>query len=169
VQEIHNKLKTLQYRGAKNFSWEKFTNSLLEYYEELKTLHSRVGRWQQIRSMVGMIQHDRTRQIAAEITTDGRLRKKSLREILAKIGERVSIYMQVIGAHSQDDSGGPKVQRQLKKARRRIKALQKKTGSGASGEGGKEKGNYIPKDVLDAVRPAGGADGNKYVKYLLQG
>jgi len=38
IREIHNKLKTLQYRGAKNFGWDKFTNTLQGYYQELVTL-----------------------------------------------------------------------------------------------------------------------------------
>jgi hypothetical protein len=39
VQEIMSKLK-LQYRGAKSFPWDKFTNVLLAYYDELSTLHA---------------------------------------------------------------------------------------------------------------------------------
>jgi len=43
VTEVMAKLKTLQYRGNKNFPWDKFTNVLLGYYAELYTLHAKVN------------------------------------------------------------------------------------------------------------------------------
>jgi len=38
IRELHNKLKTIQYQGAKNFGWDKFSNMLQGYYQELATL-----------------------------------------------------------------------------------------------------------------------------------
>jgi hypothetical protein len=73
VQEITSKLKTLQYWGAKSFPWDKFTNVLLGFYDELYTLHAKVGKRTEVRNLVDMIVHERTRAIAAEIVaTDKR-------------------------------------------------------------------------------------------------
>jgi hypothetical protein len=44
VQEIMAKLKVLQYQGAKSFAWDKFTNVLLKYYDELAMLHAKVDK-----------------------------------------------------------------------------------------------------------------------------
>jgi hypothetical protein len=44
VQEIMAKLKTIQYWGAKSFPWERFTNVLIAYYEELYLLHAKVDK-----------------------------------------------------------------------------------------------------------------------------
>jgi hypothetical protein len=48
IQELMAKLKTLQYQGAKSFAWDKFTNVLLGYYDELATLHAKVNKRTQL-------------------------------------------------------------------------------------------------------------------------
>jgi hypothetical protein len=60
VQEIMSKLKTLQYRGAKSFPWDKFTNALLGYYDKLYMLHAKVGKHMQVCNLVDMIIHEWT-------------------------------------------------------------------------------------------------------------
>jgi hypothetical protein len=57
VQEIMSKLKTLKYWGAKSFPWDKFTNILLGYYDELYTLHAKVNKRTQVNNLVDMIIH----------------------------------------------------------------------------------------------------------------
>jgi hypothetical protein len=94
VTEVLAKLKTLQYRANKNFPWDKFTNVLLGYYAELYTLHAKVNHRTQVRQLVDMIAHEKTRAVAAKIIATDKKAKKSLKHALAKIGER----MQLLGA-----------------------------------------------------------------------
>lgn len=62
VTEIMAKLKTLQYRGAKVFPWEKFTNVLLGYYDELYSfLKAKVKQRTQVRELINMIAHEKRR------------------------------------------------------------------------------------------------------------
>jgi hypothetical protein len=89
VQEIMSKLKTLQYRGAKSFPCDKFTNVLLGYYDELYMLHAKVGKRTQVRNLVDMIIHERTRAVAAKIIVTDRRAKRKLKIALAKIGEQM--------------------------------------------------------------------------------
>jgi hypothetical protein len=71
------------------------------------------------------------------------------------------------------DGGQAPSNRQIKKLQRKVKSLQKKETGGGSKVGFKprDKDNeYIPKkEVLDAVRKAGGDKSGKYVNYLLSG
>jgi hypothetical protein len=69
--------------------------------------------------------------------------------------------------------GGPSApsNRQIKKLKRKVKALQKKDNKGGSKPGKRDEAldDFIPKTVLDAIRQAGGDNGGKYVSYLLRG
>jgi hypothetical protein len=152
VQEIMSKLKTLQYRGVKSFPLDKFTNVLLGFYDELETLHAKVDKRTQVREVINMISHERTRTIAAEIVATDKKAKQSLKTAMARIGER----MQLLGAMtaSNGDSRPPASNRQIKKLQRKIKAFQAR-GSGGGNKPGKDAdGDFIPKAVLDALKKA---------------
>jgi hypothetical protein len=167
VQEIMAKLKTLQYRGAKSFAWDKFTNVLLGYCHELATLHTKVDKRTQVQNLIDLIAHEKTHTIADEIIATNKKAKRSLKTALARIGER----MQLLGAMtSTSGKGGPTPSnRQIKKLKRKVKAFQKKeaTGGNKGGFKGNDLDNDIPAKVLDAMRKAGGDKGGRYVNYLL--
>jgi hypothetical protein len=165
VQEIMAKLKAIQYWGAKSFAWDKFTNVLLRYYDELATLHAKVDRRTQVQNLINLIAHEKTRTIAAKIIATNKKAKQSLKTALARIGK----HMQLLGAMtSTSGQGGPTPSnRQIKKLKRKVKAFQKKeaTGCNKGGFKGKDLDNYIPTKVLDAVHKAGEDEGRKYVNY----
>ena len=78
VQEVRNKLKTLQYRATKNFPWDKFSNTLLSYHQELESMKAGVDKHTQVCDLVSMILHEKTKGIAAEIVaTDKKGEEKS--------------------------------------------------------------------------------------------
>ena len=172
VQEITAKLKTLQYRCVKNFPWDKFTNVLLAHYNELNMLHAGVGHRTQVRNLVEMIIHERTRNVAAEIVASDRRARKNLKRALAKIGERMQL-LGVMTASTGD--GGPQAptSRHIKMLKRKVKSLEKKAGKPAGGfkpnKRTEDKDDYIPQEVLDAITKAGGEHGGKFISYMLKG
>ena len=165
VQEIMAKLKSIQYRGVKNFPWDKFTSVLLGHYEELKILDAKVGQRTQVRNLLDMIHHDKTRQIAADIISSNKRVKENLKKALAKIGERMQLLGMMSGGGTNDGGLTPPSSRLIKKLQRKVKAFQKKHPK----RGDKQDSGFIPKGILDAIRKAGGDDGGKYVSMILNG
>jgi hypothetical protein len=88
AQEIRLKLKALQYRGTKNYPWEKFRNTLFAYYAELKMLKQKVSHAQQVRDLLTMIVHEKTRAHAVEVMMSDKKAKHDLQHALALIGDR---------------------------------------------------------------------------------
>jgi hypothetical protein len=180
IQELNNKLKTIQYRAAKNFSWEKFTNTLIGIYEELETLKEPVDEKAQVRELIRMIAHDKTKSIAADVIFNSKKAKTNLTVALAKIGEKMTLLGVATGQGSTGDGGQDTTpsNRQIRKLKRQIKALQKKGGNSdsghkSSGSGGgsqnHQTGGFIPKSVLDALKKTGGKNGPKYCAWLMKG
>jgi hypothetical protein len=171
AQEIRNKLKTLQYRGTKGFPWETFTNRLLGYYEELRTLKQKVSRAQQVRDLVNMIVHEKTKGVAVNIITE-RKAKADLKYALAKIGRQMS-YLGAVTASGEGGQNGPvNPARQIKRLKAKVKKLQKKNKGSDRTDGNhddKPSGNYIPSDVIEAIKAKGGKKGKLYVHWLMTG
>jgi hypothetical protein len=117
-----------------------------------------------------MIIHERTRAVAAEIVATNRRAKRNLKIALAKIGERMQLLGVLTAGTSEGGQSAPS-NRQIKKLKRKVKALQKKDYKGGSKPGRRDEAldDFIPKAVLDAIRQAGGDNGRKYVSYLLSG
>jgi hypothetical protein len=166
----------LQYRGTKNFPWEKFNTDLLTHYAELKTLKQKVSNAQQVRDLIPMIVHERTKGIAVDVITDDKKAKGDLEYALAKIGEKMTLK----GTLTSNGEGGPggmtNPQRQIKKLQQQVAKLKKKTGGGQGGRGngggggGNQQGNkYIPPDVIAAIKDKGGKKSGLYLSWLYNG
>jgi hypothetical protein len=135
---------------------------LLGYYDELYTLHAKVSKRTQVRNLVDIIIHEWTQAVA----TNPRA-KRNLNIALAKIGE----WMQLLGILAAGTSKGGQSDpsnRQIKKLKRKVKALQKKDDKGGSKPGKQDEAldDFLPKAVLDAIRQAGGDNGGKYVRII---
>ncbi|MCK7580948.1 MAG: hypothetical protein MZV65_38610 [Chromatiales bacterium] len=156
VQEIMAKLKTLQYRGAKSFAWDKFTNVLLGYYDELATLHAKVDRRTQVRNLIDLIAHEKTRTIAAEIIATNKKAKRSLKTALARIGER----MQLLGAMTSTSGEGGQLllTDKLRNSRGRLKLFKRRKQRAVTRADSKGKTRTIifqPKFSTPCVKPVG--------------
>jgi hypothetical protein len=123
VQEVRNKFKTLQYRATKNFPWDKFSNTLLSYHQELESMKAGLDKHTQVRDVVSMILHEKTKGIAAEIVATDKKAKKSLRHALAKIGECMALLGTLTQKGDDDQKSTPN--RQIKKLKSKIKTLKR--------------------------------------------
>jgi len=61
LQELHEKVKNITYRGAKNFPFEKFGNALKTYYDEMAILGELVSGATQVQQMLNSIHHEPTK------------------------------------------------------------------------------------------------------------
>ncbi len=68
IRDLHNKLKLIQYRGAKNFGWDKFSNTLQGYYQELSSLGEPMMAKTQVRTLIPMILHQKTKDVATTLS-----------------------------------------------------------------------------------------------------
>ncbi len=58
LQELQNKLKTIQFRGVKNYPWTKFGNTLETIYKEMETLGKPVDKEHQVQHLLeSMVYH----------------------------------------------------------------------------------------------------------------
>jgi len=173
IREIHNKLKTLQYHGAKNFGWDKFTNTLQGYYQELVTLGEPVTQKTQVRNLVPMITHAKTKDVAADLICASDEARENLTHILAKIAERMSL----LGATTGSTEGGldnNASNRQIRKMKRKVKALQKKQERKGAQQGKVNKStqdpaDYLSKETIEAIHKAASKQGNKVISWAFKG
>jgi len=62
---VQAKLRTIQYQGAKNFDWAKFSTTLQGYYEEMEMLGKPILATMQVRDLMPMIHHQKPRTLQA--------------------------------------------------------------------------------------------------------
>jgi len=89
TQDLHNKLKSIQYQGAKNFGWDKFSNTLQGYYQELSFLWKPVTAKMQVHTLIPRILHQKTKDIATNLICSNKAAKENLTFALAKITEKM--------------------------------------------------------------------------------
>jgi len=128
ICDVHNKLKLIQYCGTKNFGWDKFSNTLQGYYQELSTQGEPVSAKTQVFTLIPMIIHQKTKDVAKDIICSNEEAKENLMVALAKIEDKMML-LGVTG--STAEGGGTETHtnnQQIKKMQCQAKALKKKQG-----------------------------------------
>jgi len=174
IKDLQKKLRSIQYRGAKNFGWEKFSSTLQGYYEEMETLGEPITSTSQVRDLVEMIHHPKTKDIASDVIfTWPAHSDKQLISVMSGIATRMSIQ----GVNPAAAEGGNEAStgtRQIRKLKRKEKALKKKLYKKNSenkqpAKSDQDPADYIPKETIEAIKKAAVKHGSKVVAWAFKG
>ncbi len=175
IQDLHNKLKLIQYQGAKNFGWDKFSNTLQGYYQELSSLSEPVTAKMQVCTLIPMILHQKMKDVVTNIICSNKVAKENLTFALAKIAEKMSL----LGITSRTmEGGGQEVHLsncQIKKMQHQAKALKKKQagrpqgGAAKSNNAQNNPNDYLSKETIKAIKKVAGKWGSKIIGWAFKG
>jgi len=121
-----------------------------------------------------MIHHPKTKDIAGNIIFTTPYDKKELIKVMADIADKMS----VVGVNPGSGRGGAESTtsdtRQIRKLKRKEKALKKKLkqknlGTPHAGKSDQVPMDYLPKETIEAIRKAAGKHGNKVVAWPFKG
>jgi hypothetical protein len=122
-----NKLRTLKYTGAPNFTWDRFSQELMRLYSELENDKVPVEGRVQVQELFGRTTQERTKWLAIDTYSQNGYLQEDLQGLLTAVGTRLALSGMGNIEFSQTLS-----KRQIKMAKQKKKAEKGSGGSQAS-------------------------------------
>jgi len=118
LHDLREQLKKIQYRGVKNFPWDKFTNNLHSIYKEMAMLGEPISSKVQVQHLMDAVTHSPTKHILTDTLFIHPDKKEDLAATMVMVTEKVRYYGLTLGNSAASAAG------EIVSERQKIRKLQ---------------------------------------------